>query len=193
MPFSEAHMFYWVLLGIFTFISIILACYSLVNVVRLRNVRMSWKAGSMKGYPLFSSIFLGFTIIGLSVGIYNQSVSELIISSLYFVLAGGWFVTSYFTSKRYVTDHGIVKNVNDPSQTVAWYQVRDFVEREKGNSLEFTFIYSLDDQATPENVIRLELVVPVAQKESFKNLISHKLGRRISCYTGEDIKLEQFD
>lgn len=193
MPFLEAHTVYWILLGIFTFISLVLACYSLVNVIRLRNVRMSWKAGNMKGYPLFSSIFLGFTIVGLGVGIYNQSVSELAISSLYFLLAGGWFVASYFASKRYITDHGIVKNVNDPSQTVAWYQIRDFVERERDGNIEFTFIYSFDDEPGSESVIRLELAVPAAQKESFRNLISHKLGRRISCYAGEDIKLEQFD
>ena len=102
-------------------------------------------------------------------------------------------MASYFASKRYITDHGIVKNVNDPSQTVAWYQIRDFVEREKKDDLEFTFIYALNDEEAPESVIRLELVVPEVQKKSFKNLISHKLGRRISCYTGENIKLEQFD
>lgn len=193
MFFTEAHTFYWVLLGIFTFISLALACYSLVNVVRLRNVRMSWKAGNMKGYPLFSSIFLGFTIVGLSVGIYNESFSELIISALYFLMAGGWFVASFFASKRYVTDHGIVKNVNDPSQTIAWYQVRDFVERENSGDLEFTFIYSTEPKKDQKNVIRLELIVPESRIESFKNLISHKLGRRISCYKGKDIRLEQFD
>lgn len=173
--------------------SLILACSTLINVVRLRNVRMSWKAGRMKGYPLFSSVFLGFTIIGMAVSLYDQSFSQFVVSTLYLLLAGGWFTTSFLSSKRYITDHGIVKNVNEPSQTIAWYQIRDFVEKQQGNKLTFIFIYSEDFEENPENLIRLELSVPSHCVYAFKKLISHKLGRRINCYTEDTIRIEEFE
>lgn len=193
MTISGIHILFWALLGIFTLASLFLACSSLINVLRLRNVRMSWKDGKMRGYPLFSTIFLGFTIVGLAVSLYDQSGVQFTISSLYLLLAGGWFTTSYLSSKRYITDHGIVKNVNEPSQTIAWYQIRDFVEQQKKNKLTFVFIYSEDFDKNPDNLVRLELSVPSQRAFAFKKLISHKLGRRISCYTGEPIRIEEFE
>lgn len=190
---TDTHILFLILLGLFSTISLALACYSLANVIRLRNVRLSWKAGNIKGYPLFSSLFLGFTIIGIAVSFYNESSQELVISGLYLLLAVGWFITSFFSSKRYITDHGIVKNVNDPSQTIAWFQIRDFVEKREDGYVQFLFIYTPENEDNPENLIRLEINVPDEQLAGFTNLISHKLGRRISCYTGETVKLEQFD
>lgn len=190
---SDIMIALWVLLGIFSLISTVLAASTLVNVVRLRNVRMNWKAGKLMGYPLFSTLFLGVNILLLGIGFYRESIQELAMASIYMVLAIGWFITSYLASKRYVTNHGIVKNVNDPSQTIAWHQIRDFVEEEGPDGTRFTFLYSEPSLDEPGKILRLNLNVPERKLPVFKKLISHKLGRRITCYETESIKVEHFD
>lgn len=190
---SEFTIALWVLLGIFSLTATVLAVSTLVNVVRLRNVRLSWKAGKMKGYPLFSTLFLGVNILLLGIGFYRESIQELAMASMYMILAIGWFITSFLASKRYVTNHGIVKNVNDPSQTIAWHQIRDFVEEEQPDGTHFMFIYSEPSMDKPGKILRLNLHVPNRKLPDFKKLISHKLGRRITCYETESIKVEYFD
>lgn len=182
----------WILLGTFTLVSCLLAISTLANAIRLRNKRMSWRAGSLKGYPLFATLFLACMVLFLLAGLYRQSMVGVAMASGYLLLAFGWFTTSYFASKRYLTDHGIVKNVNDPSQTIAWHQIRDFVEQKGPEGNLFVFIYSQSPLHT-EKMIRLELLVPEKKLRAFKKIISHKLGRRISCYETESIKVSKFD
>jgi hypothetical protein len=190
---SDLNIIFWFILGTFTLGAAVLATAALTNVIRLRNVRLSWKAGKMKGYPLFSSLFMISAIIVGIVAFSRAAISEMVAAGLYLWLGFCWFTTSYFATKRFITDYGIVKNVNEPSQTVAWHQIRDFVEKEEQNHMHYIFIYSLDKNANSDELIRLELDVPEKQKESFQKLISHKLGRRIRCYMKDDIDVEQFN
>ncbi|MFW6348641.1 MAG: hypothetical protein ACOC2C_08555, partial [Cyclonatronaceae bacterium] len=69
-----------------------------------------------------------FMLVGLAW--YKEASSYYLISGGYVFIALNWFVSSYFMSKRYITDHGIVKNINDPSQTVPWSCIQDFIEYE---------------------------------------------------------------
>jgi hypothetical protein len=185
-----------VFLAILTMLTLgaaILATAAVVNVIRLRNVRLSWKAGKLRGYPLFSTLFLFSALLVGSIAWYQGSMEEMIASGLYTWLGVCWFTTSYFATKRFITDYGIVKNVNEPSQTVAWHQIRDFVEKESKNHTQYIFIYSLDEAKATDKLIRLELDVPYKREESFRKLISHKLGSRIRCYMKDDINVEQFN
>ena len=170
-----------------------LAMITCVQVFRLRNKRMSWRAGTLKGFPLFSSLFL-IVSTALFVVMFNVgSFWDLAASWLYMVIACSWFISSYFSSKHYITDNGIVKNVNDPAQTVAWYQIHDFFEQQNRNKWSYTFMYREKGQQQLNNVVRLQLNVPEDKHETFKNLISHKLGRRISCYEEDVIDINQFE
>ncbi len=189
---EELSLIFLVLLGIFTLASCLLAFATMANAVRLRNVRMSWNAGRMKGYPLFSTLFLLCTLVYVGFGWYGEEPMHVAVASAYLLLASGWFATSFLASKRYITDHGIVKNVNDPSQTIAWYQIRDFVEQQKHDNILFIFIYT-ETAGNSDKMIRLELRVPPGKVERFKKIISHKLGRRITCYGTESIRIEQID
>jgi hypothetical protein len=170
------------ILAAFTLGSTFLSAYSVLNVARLRNVRISWKAGKMWGYPLFATIFF-LTTLAMSAMVYHLSMS------LYYPIVGcyawigiNWFLASYLASKRYITDHGIVKNINDPSQTVAWYQMTDFVEKPEGKSNEYIFIYQNygENEEDLNKCIRLELEVPLKKNEEFKKIVSYKLGKTIS-------------
>jgi hypothetical protein len=192
---TDLNIAYWFILGTFTLAGMVLASATLLNVIRLRNVRLSWKAGKVKGYPLFSTLFLGSALIVGGMAFYEGSLSEMIAAGLYACVGCCWFATSYYASKHFITDHGIVKNVNEPAQTVAWHQIRDFVEKEKKQHSHYIFIYRAEAYDETSELIRLELEVPNRKKKAFQNLISHKLGRRIRCYIKDDndINVEQFD
>ncbi len=190
---SDFNITLWILLGIFAAGSVVLAVDTTVKVIRLRNIRMSWKAGNLRGYPLFSTIFLFVTLVVLGLALYREQQNEILLASSYLVLGLSWFATSYLTAKRYITDHGIVKNINELVQTVAWHQIRDLVEKEGENATRFIFIYVNDENADFPDLVRLELNVPERLVPSFRRLISHKLGRRISCYNRELFRIEQFD
>lgn len=190
---AEIHIGLWLLLAVAVIVALALAAIAISNVIRLRNVRMSWKTGKMKGYPLFSTIFLGVTAVMAVMAVNERSMADLVAASSYLMLGCAWFTVSYLTSKRYITDHGIVKNVNEPSQTIAWHQIRDFVEHEEEQGIKFIFIYTDVGSHKLSSVIQLELVVPYENIYRFRKLISHKLGRRINCYNTKTVKVEQFE
>lgn len=189
----------WVLITVSTVASFVLALTTVSKVIRLRNVRMSWKAGKIKGYPLFSGIFSGFALLFSGIAFLQGDLWVLFASLFYVGIGSAWFLTSMMTSKRFITDHGIVKNVNEPSQTVAWHQIRDFVERKTKWGINYMFIYCEDGSRNEggsrneDSVIRLELDVPAKKVPEFQKLISHKLGRRISCCTEDTVTVEQFE
>lgn len=188
---SELNIYIGMLLLFMAIVMMGVAVRTCVQVFRLRNKRLSWRAGTLKGFPLFSTIFLAVSsIFGATLGMSGEA-ENMTVASLYIIIAGAWFISSYFASKRYITDYGIVKNVNDPAQTIAWYQIHDFFEQKVNGTPQYTFIYRRNNQDPLEKVIRLELQVPDHIEANFKKLISHKLGRRISCYE-ESIDVAQF-
>jgi hypothetical protein len=169
-----------VTLAFFTLGMTLLMLVTLSNALRLRNVEMSWKSGKLFGYPLFSTLFLLFTA-SLSAMAYAYDTGTAAVTLLCYNWIGvSWFVSSYLMSKRYVTDHGIVKNINDPSQTVAWSRIMDYMERNSGDNQTFVFFYPdyLPDEQTRN--VRLELDVPANHRTAFARILQKKLGRRFS-------------
>lgn len=179
---TDIHGLFVLILAAFTLGSTFLSAYSIMNVVRLRNVRLNWKAGKMWGYPLFATIFLITTLV-LSGAVYQASLEQYFpVVGCYAWIGINWFSASFLASKRYITDHGIVKNINDPSQTVAWYQMTDLVEKSTGAGNEYIFIYQERgiNEEDLNKYIRLELHVPPHKNEKFKKIVSYKLGKTIS-------------
>jgi hypothetical protein len=192
MIYTDADIILWFVLSIFTLGAAVLATVSVANVIRLRNVRLSWKTGKLAGYPLFSTLFMLTVFIAGGIAVYRGATSEIALAGMYSWLGFCWFTASYLATKRFITDNGIVKNVNEPSQTVAWHQIRDFVETEHKTHTHYIFIYSGDKGDKTDQFVRLELEVPHYKKASFKKIISHKLGRRMRCYVKDDINIQQF-
>lgn len=190
---SEIHSLFVLLLALFTLGATFLALYSIANAVRLRNVRISWNTGKLKGYPLFSTLFLLSSIAIVSLVLYLQLEQYYTIFGCYAWMGLSWSVSSYLASKSYVTDHGIVKNINDPSQTVAWHQICDYVEKPQSKGSEFIFIYQnlsgSDESGT--DLIRLELNVPDRKVNKFEKIIALKIGRSMTPVTDAsfDIKI----
>lgn len=195
MSFStDIHSLFVLLLSLFTLGATFLASYSLANAFRLRNVRVSWKSGKMKGYPLFSTLFLGFTAILAAVVLYNQLAQFYTIVGCYSWMGVCWFTSSYFSSKSYITDHGIVKNINDPSQTIAWHQINDYVEKPSPRGSDYVFIYQEKPQYLhKKRLIRLELFVPDRKAEKFDKIVSLKIGKTMTPVADSSFDFKAFE
>ncbi len=175
---TDIYSLFVLLLALFTLGATFLAVYTVANAIRLRNIRISWKSGKMGGYPLFSTLFLGFLlIVAAGVTLYGIDQYNTIISC-YLWMGICWFTSSYFTSKSYITDHGIVKNINDPSQTIAWHQINDYVEKPSSRGSDYVFIYrEIGGEEPRKRLIRLELFVPDRSTLKFDKIVSLKIGR----------------
>jgi hypothetical protein len=154
---------------------------TLTNAYRLRNILLSWDSGKLFGLPLFASVFMLFTF-GMLLGVTMMGLSGYTaILTCYVLMSFNWLVSSYFMSRRYITDHGIVKNINDPSQTIPWSNVHDLVEIEKRSGNSFAFFYlPFSVPGDSRQCIRVELSVPNVHLDAFRKIMDHKLGRRFS-------------
>lgn len=175
---TDIHSLFVLLLSLFTLASTFLAIYTVSNAIRLRNIRISWKSGKLRGYPLFSALFLGFSAAVAAVVVYTGLEHYYIIMGCYLWLGVCWFTSSYFSSKSYITDHGIVKNINDPSQTIAWHQINDYVEKPSTQGSDYIFIYHQNSlNRVHQKMIRLELSVPDKKIGKFDKIVALKIGR----------------
>lgn len=159
----------------------LLAMVTVSNAWRLRNPLIAWKAGKLGGYPLFATLFLVFSLTATSVFLLRGDSAMWPVMLCYSWIAMAWFFSSYQMSKRYITDNGIVKNVNDPNQTVIWTAISDYIEKPAANGMHYTFFYMIP--ATPlsdKKIARLELFVPLKRIEAFKKLLHFKLSRRFT-------------
>jgi hypothetical protein len=176
---------------VFTIASTVLAGYSLQNKLRLRKVRLSWRAGKLKGYPLFATVFLGI-ILGLSaMVIFTGDIARFPIFFAYVWIGTMWFISSYLASKYYITDYGIVKNINEPSQTIPWFQIMDYVEIPEKNGVEYLFNYSEMDKSLAEGYKQLKLFVPENQYKAVKKIVSLKLENKFEGQAIPDIDLKR--
>lgn len=184
------------LLLIFTLSATMLGAITVSNAMRLRNVQISWKGGHLGGYPLISTIFMGFTFVLLLFAFWKQPQNLMKVAA-YNWIGINWFLVSHLSTKVYISDYGVVKNVNDPSQTIAWHQIVDLVEREENGNIIYTFLYL--NNANPyraeidKKCVRLELVIPGRQKKAFRKILSFKLGRRFNCKFTEKDSIENFN
>lgn len=177
-------IFFQGVIVLFTIASTLLAGYSLQNKFRLRSVRLNWRGGKMKGYPLFATVFLGLiSTLGMVVYLIGDTVNYGIFGA-YLWIGCMWFVSSYLASKHYITDHGIVKNLNEPSQTIPWFQIMDFVEKEFLNGSEYIFTYSEMNKSLTQGYKQVKLFVPVQKRKAFQKIVSLKLKSR---FEGEEV------
>ena len=162
----------------FTIVTTLLTLYTVSNAVRLRNVKITWKDGKLKGYPLFSTLFLSFCLVYFGAHAWFQDFAYIEYFLCYTWAGLNWFVSSFLMTKCYITDYGIVKNINDPSQTVPWSELSDYFVRKEKDGVHYSFIYRAPNFTTGLELSRLELTVPNAVYPSFEKMLKNKLGRR---------------
>lgn len=157
-----------VLLAVVTIAFTLLAAVTLSNAFRLRRILLRWHGGQeYAGFFLLSIIAIW--LVDLRDGLLPAATW-----AVYGWVACTWMISSALMSMRFVTDHGIVKNINDPDQTVPWFAIHDYMEQETPDGVRFVFLYR-----SPE-VQRLELVVPSARIDAFRKVLLRKFQRRFT-------------
>lgn len=184
-------IFFRIVILVFTIASTLLAVYSYQNKLRLRNVRISWRAGKLKGYPLFATVFLGLIGSLATIVFLQEDATRHPIFWAYLWIGSMWFIASYLASKYYITDNGIVKNINEPSQTIPWFQILDYVEYTKPNGVEYLFNYSEMDKSLIEGYKQIKLFVPRSKYKAVKKIVSLKLDNEIEGQSLPDIDLKR--
>ena len=107
----------------------------------------------------------------------TEQTSRIEIMWAYMWLSSMWFIASYLASKTYITANGIVKNINEPSQTIAWYNINDFAEHDTSLGKSYTFVYREEDESQLYH--RLTLEVPFSRINDFKKIVSFRLEKRM--------------
>ncbi|MEX2604280.1 MAG: hypothetical protein WD361_08745 [Gracilimonas sp.] len=176
---------------LFTIASTLLAGYSFQNKMRLRNVRLSWRAGKLRGYPLFATVFMGVILLLTVIVLYRQDIRYYPFFMVYMWIGSMWFISSYLASKHYITDYGIVKNINEPSQTIPWFQILDYVEHTQIDGTEYLFNYSEMEKSLTEGYRQLKLFVPESRYNAVKKIVSLKLGNKFEGQSIPDIDLKR--
>ncbi len=168
-----------VMLAFATVAFTMMATVTVSNAWRLRNPLITWRAGKFYGFPLFSTIFMGFIMYTTVVLMQSGDRALMPMMLCYNWIAVMWWFTSYQLSKRYITDNGIVKNVNDPSQTVSWSAISDYLVHDVNGGRVYIFMYMIMDTSTGHRkMTRLELFVPSSHEPEFSKLLDYKLKRR---------------
>lgn len=176
---------------LFTIASTLLAVYSYQNKLRLRQVRLSWRAGKLMGYPLFATVFLGLILTLASIVFFIEDMPRYEIFAAYVWIGSMWFIASYLASKYYITDYGIVKNINEPSQTIPWFQILDYVEQTNKDGTEYLFTYSEVDKSLTQGYKQLKIFVPENKYKAVKKIVSLKLENKFEGQSIPDIDLKR--
>jgi hypothetical protein len=83
-----------------------------------------------------------------------------------------------------------VKNINEPSQTIPWFQILDQVEKEEKDGIEYSFSYSELDKSLTEGFKQLKIYVPDSRRKRFEKIVSLKLKNRFEGQELPDIDLK---
>lgn len=160
-------------LYLFTIVGVLLTFRVLQYRWRLRSVKLYWYARPLGIVPLFASFFLAMIVALLLIPDDQLPFITPTDLKVYFLMAFCLFVLSRQISLVYVTSHGIVKNLINPSQTIPWFQIVDYLKQPMENGIRYVFIYKLqEDELKPQ---RINLDVPLRKQAQFQKVVEKHL------------------
>lgn len=140
----------------FVLVTFALLGVSVLNRFRIRNVVVAWRPTSWQAFPLgpivFGALIVGFEIITLLSG---RSIPPSLLLG-YGIGSVAWFIAAYLSSVIVVSECGIVADIHRRDQCVAWGQITDYFEFERGRRRGFVFLIRGDDGQAR----RIDLDVP---------------------------------
>lgn len=171
-----------------TIITTLFCIVTIRNLWKKSHLIMSWKHNRIAGFPLGAGALLIIASVVLVIGMTFRTGADLWMLVAYGWSTVCWFVAGYLTSRYYITDGGIIQDVNDDSRFLEWDRIRDFVVREKkGRYVSFTFFYLTNQYHKPAVLKRVEIKVPDNQVTLFQNILDLKLEKN----SGAPLILEQ--
>jgi len=167
----------------FVGVTALLLSLTVMQRIRIRRVRMTWRSGRVTRLPIWPIIFIGAVAVFL---VYAQNTFPVVRISIFAgYLFGGmlWFIAVMLSSTSVITDYGIVPEIGRSGKAIAWGQVSDYFEVPEGRRTYFVFIY--EDLLGARR--RLELAVPAIEVDRFRSIVRSKLDVRIE-YPSEQLE-----
>ena len=164
-----------ILVSAFVAVTALLLGLTVVQRLRIRRVRMSWRSGRAKNVPVWPVLFIGMVAVFL---VYAQNTFPSVQIPIYAgYLLGGviWFVSALLSSTSLVTDYGIIPELGKSGDAIAWGQIVDYFEAEELKQIHFVFIY-LDFLGERR---RLEVTVPSVEVDRFRSFLRVNLDTRM--------------
>ncbi|MCZ6704741.1 MAG: hypothetical protein O6942_02450 [Bacteroidetes bacterium] len=183
MILSTIHL---ILVISFVSVTALLLSLTVLQRIRIRRVRMTWRSSRVSRVPIWPILFVGAVTVFL---VYAQNIFPAIHLSVYLgYLLGGilWFIAVILSSTSVITDYGIIPEIGRSGEAVAWGQISDYFEVKDERRVYFVFIYQ-DFIGVRQ---RLELAVPVIEVDRFLSIVRSKLDIRVeeSVYEMTDSK-----
>jgi len=147
---------------------------AVVGRLRIRRPLLVWREGPLAPVPLGPSLFLMLVAMG---GLHAWWAGRPVaVSVMLGYPAGGlfWFIATWLVRSVVVTEYGLIPNVDRLHQAVAWSQIVDYVSTTRSGQPHLVFLYR-DDEGRQR---RLDLTVPEAKVEAFRDLVRRKLDSR---------------
>lgn len=159
-------------LYVFSFVGLLVTIRVVQFRWRLRKVRLYWYARPLGIVPLFASFFL-LLIVALKLLPAEQlPLLTPLDLNIYLGMGACLFTLTRELSLVYVTQNGIVKNIINPKQTIAWFQVVDFAAKKHAKGWNYVFLYQRDGTKDPT---RVDIHVPERKKDAFEKLVHQHL------------------
>lgn len=165
----------------FLFVTFLLLAVTVVNRLRVRQVRLSWRGGPLFGFPFWPTVFLATILVFFGTAMLLGWPFSVWMLAGYLVGGACWLAAGVLSASVFVTEHGLVQNPNRADRAVAWRQVVDYFEQPGGRRLCYVFFY-LDASDVRR---RIALPVPRAQQSAFRRLVREKLDARFDLSAQE--------
>lgn len=168
-----------VLVLAFVLVTSVLLAMTVARRLRIRGVRLVWRAGRFRVFPIWPTLFMGFVIVFL---VYAHNAYPVIDAQVYlgYLLGGAlWFTAVTLASCTIITEYGIILETGRTGDAVGWGQITDWFEVDEGRRIQFVFIYQ---DFTGERR-RLQVPVPHLHVDRFRSLIRTKLEASINTPT----------
>jgi hypothetical protein len=174
-PFVET--LHLLLLAGFVLVTVSLFGLSVHNRFRIQNVVAAWRPVSWRAFPmgpiLFATAIVGFEVATLIAG---RTIPPTLLLG-YGIGGLAWFLAAWVSSVTIVSACGIVADIHRRDLCVAWGQVTDYFEFEKGRKRGFVFFYKEENGETR----RLEMEVPRKLMPLLREHIDWRLSPRFEA------------
>lgn len=163
-----------VLVLAFVGVTTLLLAMTVAHRLRIRGVRMVWRAGKLGGLPVWPTVFMGIVTVFL---VFAQNTAPVLGPSLFlgYILGGAlWFMSVVLSSSVIITEYGIIPEAGRSGEATGWGQVSDWFEVDEGRRIHFVFMYDdfLGDRC------RLQVPVPLLYADRFRRIVRSKLEAR---------------
>lgn len=142
---------------------------------RIRPALCSWRRGRLGGLPLAPTLFIVASVVFLfCTRVFDQQVSPFFYTG-YLVGGACWFAASWLSATVFVTEQGLLQDVNSEKRLMAWEWVEDYfvVSLRRGRRVVFLYV---DEDGTRH---RNEVVVPAAHQARFQHVLKERIDARL--------------